>query len=129
MLSSGMVMLDPGGGRALRRIVIALFSGWLVSWLGVAALITLSVAWPHNPIPRVLLVAWAVLAAVSFAIPGISRWAIGGRAAVLVLAVPFVPIARAAVAVWPHLPDAVRDLLEGSFRRHRWARQQRKQAR
>jgi hypothetical protein len=129
MLSSGMVMLDPGGGRALRRIVIALFSGWLFSWLGVAALITLSVAWPHNPTPRVLLAAWAVLAAVSFASPGISRWAIGGRAAVLVLAVPLVPIARAAVAVWPHLPDAVRDLLEGSFRRHRWARQQRKQAR
>jgi hypothetical protein len=111
------------------RLVIAILFGWLVSWLGVAALITLSVTWPHNPIPRVLLVVWAVLAAVSFAIPGGSLRVIRGRGPVLVLAVPFVPLARAALAVWPHLPEAVQDFLEGDFRRRRRARLQRKQAR
>jgi hypothetical protein len=124
-----MVMFGPEHARGIRRLVIAVLSGWLVSWLGVAALITLSVTWPHNPIPRVLLVVWAVLAAVSFAIPGVSLRAIRPRGPVLVLAVPFVPLARAALVVWPHLPKAVQDLLEGNFRRHRRARLQRKQAR
>jgi hypothetical protein len=124
-----MVMFGPEHGRGLRRLVIAALSGWLVSWLGVAVLITLSVAWPHNPIPRVLLAAWAVLVAVSFVIPGASLGAIRGRGPVVVLAAPFVPFARAALAVWPHLPETVQDFLEGNFRRHRWARLQRRQAR
>jgi hypothetical protein len=49
--------------------------------------------------------------------------------AVLVLADPFVPLARAALAVWPRPPDAVPDLLEGNFRRIQWARLQRERAR
>jgi hypothetical protein len=101
----------------LRRLVIAMLSGWLVSWLGVAALITLAVAWPRNPVPRVLLVAWAVLAAVSLVVPGTSRRAIRGSGPVVALAIPFLPLARAALAVWPHLPMAVRDFLEGRARR------------
>lgn len=56
--------------RSFRRLIIAGLSGWLMSWLGVAALITLSIILPHNPVPRVLLVLWAVLAAVSLAVPG-----------------------------------------------------------
>jgi hypothetical protein len=123
-----MVMFGPEGGRGIHRLMIAILFGLLVSWLGVAALITLSVTWPHNPIPLVLLVVWAVLAAVSFAIPGALR-AILGRGPALVLVVPFVPLARAALALWPHLPKAVQDLLEGDFRRHRRARLQRKQSR
>ena len=119
--------MGPVPLQGLARLVIAALFGWLVSWLGVAILITLSVARPHDPIPRVLLVVWAVLVAVSFAIPS---WEIRGQSwLVLVLAVPLVPLVRAAVAVWPHLPEAVQDLLEGNFRRHRWARLQRKQAR
>ena len=108
--------------------MIAMLSGWLVSWLGVAALITLTVAFSRNPVPWALLVAWAVLAAVSLVIPGAS---LGGRirGALLVLALPFMPFLRAAIALWPHLPPAVKDLLEGSFRSHRSTRRQSKQAR
>jgi hypothetical protein len=123
-----MAVFGPEHARSFSRLAIAILSGWLISWLGVVALITLSVALPHNLIPRVLLAAWAVLAAVSFAFPGASRRAIRGRGPVLVLAVPFVPLARAALAVWPHLPEGVQDFLEGNFRGHRRARLQRKQA-
>ena len=121
-----MVWWGPDQGRLFSRIVIAMLSGWLISWSGVAALIALSVAWPHDSVPRVLLLAWAVLAAASLVIPGVGRkfsWP------VLVLGFPFVPFLRAAVGVWPHLPEAVQDFFEGSFRRRRRARQQRKQAR
>lgn len=122
-----IIMAWLGPGHGFLRLVVAVLSGWVISWLGVAGLITLCVIWPHNPLPLLLLVVWATLVAVSLAIPGASlirslRWP------VLILAVPFVPFLRAAVGVWPHLPDAVRDFLEGSFRRHRWARQQRKLA-
>jgi hypothetical protein len=97
--------LDSGGGRAIRRLLIAAVTGWLVSWLAVGALITLSIAWPHNWVPRVLLVAWAVLAAVSLAIPGsksssLDRWLL------LVLAAPAAPFTRAATVVWSLLPKA-----------------------
>jgi hypothetical protein len=124
-----MAMFGPEHARRFSRLAIAILSGWLISWLGVVALITLSVAWPHNLIPRVLLAAWTVLAAASLAFPGASLRAIRGRGPVVVLAVPFVALARAALAVWPHLPEAVQDFLEGNFRGHRWARLQRKQAR
>ena len=128
MRSSDVTGLGPEQARCIGRLLIAILSGWLVSWLGIAALITLSATRPHNPIPRVLLVVWAVLAAISFAIPGASLRGIRGSGLVLILAVPFVPLARAALAVWPHLPEAVQDFLEGDLRRHRWARLQRKRA-
>jgi hypothetical protein len=124
-----MVMFGPSHARSIRRIAIAVVSGLLVSWLGVAALIALSVAWPHNPVPRVLLAVWGVLAAVSFATWGSPFKAFRGRGLVLVLAVPLLPLARAGVAVWPHLPAAVQDFLEGNFRARRRARLQRRQAR
>jgi hypothetical protein len=60
---------------------------------------------------------------------GASVGSIRARELVLVLAVPFVPLARVAVTVWPHLPDAVQDFLEGNVRGHRRARLQPKQAR
>jgi hypothetical protein len=124
-----MVWFGPQHRRAFGRIVLAVVSGLLISWLGVAALITLSFAWPHNPVPRVLLAVWAVLAVVSLAIPSAVRGRIGGGPLMLLLAAPFVPVACAVVAVWPHLPEAVQDFLEGNFRSHRWARRQRKQSR
>ena len=49
--------------------------------------------------------------------------------AVLVLADPFVPLARAALAVWPRLPGAVPDLPEGNFRLIQAARLQRERSR
>lgn len=122
-----MVWLGPEHRRTFGRIVLLVLSGLLISWLGVAALITLSFAWPHNPVPRVLLAVWAVLAAVSLAIPSPFRGKIGGGPLVLFLALPFTPFARVVGAVWPHLPEAVQDFLQGSFRR-RWARLQRRQA-
>jgi hypothetical protein len=123
-----MVWWGPEQGRSFRRLLLALLGGYLGSWLGVAALVALSVALPHNPVPRILLVVWAGLAAVSLAVPG-ARFG-GGRLSTpgLLLALPFLPIARAAVAVWPHLPPAVQDLLEGNFRSRRRARLRRKQA-
>jgi hypothetical protein len=124
-----MVWLSPEQGRSLRRLILALLGGWLASWLGVAALVALGVAWPHNPVPWVLLAVWAVVAAASLAIPGARFRARKTSAPMLVLAFPFLPLARAAVTVWPHLPPAVQDLLEGSFRSHRWSRLRRKQAR
>ena len=84
---------------------------------------------PRDPVPRILLGAWAVLAAVSLVIPGASLKTIRGRGPVLAAAVPFLPFARVALAVWPHLPRAVQDFLEGNFRRYRWARQQQKHPR
>ena len=124
-----MVRLGSEHVRGIRRLTIAVLSGLLVSWLGVAALITLSIAWPRDPVPRILLGAWAVLAAVSLVIPGASLKTIRGRGPVLAAAVPFLPFARVALAVWPHLPRAVQDSLEGNFRRYRWARQQQKHPR
>jgi hypothetical protein len=126
MRSSGMVWWGREQARGFRRLLITMLSAWLVSWLGVAALIALSVALPHYPVPRVLLAAWAVLAVVSLAIPGAPLGAGRPRALVLLLAVPLMPLARAAVAVWPHLPRAVQDLVAGNFRGHRWARLQQK---
>jgi hypothetical protein len=117
-----MVWFGPEHRRTLGRIALAVLSGVLLSWLGLATLITLSFAWPRNPVPRVLLAAWTVLVVVAFAIPGKS----GRRSLVLLLAVPFMPFARAAIAVWPHLPEAVQDFLQGNFRSHRRARLQRK---
>jgi hypothetical protein len=122
-----MVWWGPEQARAFSRLVIAIASGWLLSWLGVAALITLSFVLPHDPVPLVLLVLWALLVAACLAIPG-APFGEGRLTVLLVLAIPFLPLARAAIAVWPHLPEAVQDLLEGDFRSHRWARQQRKQA-
>ena len=62
--------MEGAGLRGFARIMIAMISGWLISWLGVLALITLSVAQPHNPAPRVLLAAWAALIVVCLAITG-----------------------------------------------------------
>jgi hypothetical protein len=123
-----MVDFGPEHVRGLRRIALAILSGWLLSWLGVAALVTLSVVRPHNPIPRVLLVVWAGAVVLSLAIPNASFGAIRGKGSVLflILTIPFVPLACAASAVWPHLPETVKDLLEGNFRRRRSARLQRK---
>jgi hypothetical protein len=121
--------LDPQGGRTIRKLLIAVVTGWLVSWLGVAALITLWIAWPHNSVPRVLLVVWAIMAAVSIAIPARRSPSRGGWL-LLVLAAPFAPFGRAAMMVWPLLPKGLQVFLEGNYRaRHRWARLQRKRAR
>ena len=72
--------------------------------------------------------AWLIIAiasAIADQSGGASVGSIRARELVLLLAVPFVPLARVAVTVWPHLPDAVQDFLEGNVRGHRRARLQR----
>jgi hypothetical protein len=49
-----MVWWGRKQARSFSRLLIAILAGRLVSWLGVAALVALSVALPHNPVPRVL---------------------------------------------------------------------------
>jgi hypothetical protein len=117
-----MVWLGPEHRQLVGRVVLAGLFGLLITWLGVAALITLSLDWPHDPVPRVVLAVWAVLTAVSLAIPGPFGGRIGGSPLVLVLAAPVMPFARAAIPVWPHLPEAVQDFVRGNFRSHRRAR-------
>jgi hypothetical protein len=112
--------------KGFARLIIALLAGWLISWLGVAALIALSVAWPHNPDPRLLLGAWAFLIVVCLA-------KTGGRGRgdskiswpLLFLELAFLPFALAAIAIWPRLPEGVQAILEGNFRRYRRAKRAR----
>ena len=117
-------MWSREASEGLARILIAVFLGLLVSWLGVAALITLVILWPHNPVPLILLVAWAVLVLVLLVNPGSSGRTIRAESPALILmALPFLPIAGSALVIWPHLPSVVQELLEGSFRSRRRARQ------
>jgi hypothetical protein len=95
-------------------MLIAAWAGLLVSWLDIAGLIALTVAWPRNPVPLVLLAAWAVLIAVTHALPGMSaRKAREQGPVMLILLAPFTPFARAGIAVW-RLPSAVQGFLEGN---------------
>jgi hypothetical protein len=114
-----MVRLGPEHAGSVRRLAFAILCGLLVSWFGVVALIMLIVAWPRNPTPRVLLLAWAVLAAGSLLVPGARFRAIRRRVWLVVLAIPFLPLMRAALAVWPHLPGGLRDGLQGNSGRYR----------
>lgn len=119
-------MFGPEHGRGFGRYLIGIFACWTVAWLGVAALITLSALLPRNPVPLILLAAWAVLAACSLVIPGDSRLTIREDLAEILLALPFLPLARAMSGI-RSLPEAAEDLLEG-ISRYRLARWWRKRA-
>jgi hypothetical protein len=45
-------------GRSLSRILLAFSAAVIASWLGLAALVALSILWPANQVPHVLLGAW-----------------------------------------------------------------------
>jgi hypothetical protein len=50
---------SPEHSRALGRIVLAMFAGIVVSWLGLAALLALTIIfWPTNQVALVLLGVW-----------------------------------------------------------------------
>lgn len=44
--------------RAVVRLLLAVWAVVVVSWLGVAALVALSILWPANQVPHVLLGLW-----------------------------------------------------------------------
>jgi len=51
-------MLTPKQGRSLAWMLLGAWAVTVLSWLGVAALVTLSVLWPANQVPHVLLAVW-----------------------------------------------------------------------
>jgi hypothetical protein len=52
------MMWNDEASRAVTRVVLVVGTGIVVSWLGLAALVTLSVLWPANQVPHVLLGGW-----------------------------------------------------------------------
>jgi len=53
-----MVSLSPKHGRSLRRMLLTGMAAVVVAWLGLAALVVLSILWLTNPVPQVLLGLW-----------------------------------------------------------------------
>jgi hypothetical protein len=51
-------------GRAIARMILAAFAGIIVGWLAVAALVVLSILWPANQVPHVMLGIWLCVMAV-----------------------------------------------------------------
>lgn len=49
---------DPRSSRKLRRMLLAAWAVVIVSWLGLAVLVALSIIWPANQVPHVLLGVW-----------------------------------------------------------------------
>jgi uncharacterized membrane protein len=94
-----MVYMDRAGARALQRMFLPLLAGIVVSWAGVVALMTLSVLWPRNHIPQILLAAWvlAAIASVAMAWPQDEKQPGPTKGALLVMA-PFLPLLRAGQA-------------------------------
>jgi uncharacterized membrane protein YqjE len=91
--------MDRTNARALQRVFLALLAGIAVSWAGVVALMALSVLWPRNHIPQILLATWvlAAVASVAMAWPQDEKQAGPSKGALLVLA-PFYPLLRAGQA-------------------------------
>ena len=94
-----MVYLGPRHRRALARVALATLAGLVVSWAGVAVLVALSIAWPANHVPLVLLLIWLGAIACTVSLPG--GWPRGDVGVVtrLVFA-PMGPLVRLGFAVW-----------------------------
>ena len=94
-----MVWLSPNHRRAIAWVVFAIVAGLIVSWLGVAMLVVLSLAWPANQVPHVLLVVWLCAIVCDLALPG--GWprgnvGLGKR----ILFAPLGPLLRAGFPLW-----------------------------
>jgi zinc transporter ZupT len=50
--------MDRSNARSLRRLLTLVFTGIVVSWLGMLTLVALSFLWPANQVPHVLLGVW-----------------------------------------------------------------------
>jgi apolipoprotein N-acyltransferase len=97
-------MLTPEQGRSIARMLLAVWGGMVVSWLGVAALVVLSILWPANQVPHVLLSVWLC------AIVALQAWP-GGRfrrrdvgLPLQIFCAPFDPMLLAGHRIWSALP-------------------------
>lgn len=97
----GVVDFGPGHQRAFLRLFVALLAGLVVSWGGVAALITLSVLWPRNLVPPILLAVWVLSAVASVAMSGPDeRWPGRPEGWAILLWAPLHPLCRAGLAFY-----------------------------
>ena len=62
--------MDQQNARTLGRILLAVLAGIVVSWLGLAALVSLNILWPANQVLHVLLGVWLGVAAVYLGVSG-----------------------------------------------------------
>jgi hypothetical protein len=57
-------MMNRQQVRAIARMILAAFAGIVVGWLSVAALVVLSILWPANQVPHVMLGIWLCVIAI-----------------------------------------------------------------
>jgi hypothetical protein len=55
--------------RAISWILLAVLAGIVAPWLGLAALVALSMLWPANQVPHVLLGIWLCVTAAYLVLP------------------------------------------------------------
>lgn len=84
--------MDEKGARFLQNFFLGLFLGEIASWVAVVVLVVLSLVWLRDPMPKIILGAWVIIAAVSVARAWPKDEAQGGtsKAALLFMA-PFLP--------------------------------------
>lgn len=90
--------MNRTSARSLRRIFLALVAGLVVSWGSVVALVTLSVLWPRNPVPRILVAVWLLAAAASVALAWRPEGQAGPSKGMLLVMAPLHPLLRAGQA-------------------------------
>jgi hypothetical protein len=96
-------MWSPEHSRSLGRIVLAMFAGIVVSWLGLAALVALSIIlWPAPSVPLVLLGVWLCAIVAGLLWPGGRLWRDQSLFGQILLA-PLDPIARVGGRIWKAL--------------------------
>jgi putative copper export protein len=95
-------MLTPKQGRAIARILLAAWATIVLSWLGLAALVALSILWPANQVPHVLLGVWlGAIAAVQ--IWAAKRFARRDGLAMQIFRAPSDPLLMAGHRIWTAL--------------------------
>ena len=93
-------MWGPQQSRALGRMVLAGLSGIVVSWLGLAALVALTIIlWPGGLVPLVLLGVWVCAIVACLVWPSGRRWR-DQSLRTLILMAPLDPIARGGGWIW-----------------------------
>lgn len=96
-------MWTPEHSRAIGRIVLAMFAGIVVSWLGLAALVVLSIIlWPTNQVALVLLGVWLCAIVACLVWPGGRVWRQESLPMQILLA-PLDPRARVGGRIWTAL--------------------------
>jgi hypothetical protein len=55
--------------RAISWILLAVLAGIVAPWLGLAALVALSILWPENQVPHVLLGLWLCVTGAYLVLP------------------------------------------------------------